>query len=247
MPSHITPTPEFSSLKRVASIDIGTNTILLLIAHTDHEKLKPLFEKETVVRLGEGLQKSGVLSTDAMERGFRTLDEYLKQCNGAGVQTIFAVGTSALREAKNSGEFLERVKDRLGLSIEVISGEEEAHLSYLAVARDLKKPDKAMMAVDVGGGSTEFILGKGNQITQCVSLPLGLVRFTEQFLISDPVREEEWEKMKEWIQKMLPGIPTRRNRLDGVRRRNGYHLGLCCTGIEGIYPRQDSSFHPDKG
>ena len=73
MPVHITSTPEFPSLKRVASIDIGTNTILLLIAHTDHGKLTPLLEIETVVRLGEGLQKSGVLSTDAMDRGFRTL------------------------------------------------------------------------------------------------------------------------------------------------------------------------------
>jgi exopolyphosphatase/guanosine-5'-triphosphate,3'-diphosphate pyrophosphatase len=207
MSSHITSTPESSSLKRVASIDIGTNTILLLIADADHGKLNPLIEKETVVRLGEGLQKSGVLSTDAMDRGIRTLDEYLKQCNGVEVQNIFAVGTSALREAKNSGDFLERAKEKLGLSIEVISGEEEAHLSFLAVARDLKEPHEAMMVIDVGGGSTEFILGKGHRITHCVSLPLGLVRFTEQFLISDPVREDEWEKMKEWIQKMLPGIP----------------------------------------
>ena len=102
---------------------------------------------------------------------------------------------------------MESVKEKLGLSIEVISGEEEAHLSFLAVARDLNEPNKAMMVIDVGGGSPEFILGKGNRIIQCVSLPLGLVRFTEQFLISDPVREEEWEEMKIWIQKMLPGIP----------------------------------------
>jgi exopolyphosphatase / guanosine-5'-triphosphate,3'-diphosphate pyrophosphatase len=207
MPSHITSKLVSSSLKRVASIDIGTNTILLLIADTDHGEVTPLIEKETVVRLGEGLQKSGNLSTDAMDRGFRTLDDYLKQCKKIEVQTIFAVGTSALREARNSGFFLKRVKEELGLSIEVISGAEEAHLSFLAAARDLKEPDKAMMVIDVGGGSTEFILGKGDRMTHCVSLPLGLVRFTEQFLISDPVREEEWEKMKDWIEKMLPGIP----------------------------------------
>jgi exopolyphosphatase / guanosine-5'-triphosphate,3'-diphosphate pyrophosphatase len=207
MSSHFPPTPESSPLKRVASIDIGTNTILLLIADADHATLKPLLEKETVVRLGEGLQKSGVLSAEAMDRGMRTLDEYLRECNGAGVQTIFTVGTSALREAKNSGDFLERAREKLGLSIEVISGEEEAHLSFLAVAADLKEPTIATMVIDVGGGSTEFILGKGHRITHGVSLPLGLVRFTEQFLISDPVREEEWEEMREWIQKMLPGIP----------------------------------------
>jgi exopolyphosphatase / guanosine-5'-triphosphate,3'-diphosphate pyrophosphatase len=192
---------------RFASIDIGTNTILLLVAEVGQGAFKPLLEKETVVRLGEGLQKNGVLSPDAMTRGYHTLSEYLEQCKGLGVQKIFAVGTSALREAKNSGDFLGRVKENLSFSIDVISGEEEARLSFLAVAKDLEKADQTIMVIDVGGGSTEFILGRGDRITQWVSLPLGLVRFTEQFLISDPVREEEWEKMKEWIQKLLPGIP----------------------------------------
>ncbi len=196
-----------SPSKRLASVDIGTNTLLLLVAEVGQGLFKPLLEKETVVRLGEGLQKNGVLSAAAMNRGYHTLSEYLKQCEGLSVQKIFAVGTSALREAKNSGDFLVRVKENLGLSIEVISGEEEAQLSYLAVAKDLEKAGQTRMVIDVGGGSTEFILGKGDRIMKWVSLPLGLVRFTEQFLISDPVREEEWEKMKEWIQKLLPGIP----------------------------------------
>ena len=192
---------------RVASIDIGTNTILLLIAEAEEEKLKPLFEMETIVRLGEGVHKNGILSKEAMNRGLQTLTQYLERCQTMEVQKIFAVGTSALREAKNSEDFLRMVKDRLDLSIEIISGEEEARLSFLAVARDLKELNKSILVVDVGGGSTEFILGKGERIEQWVSLPLGSVRFTEQFLHSDPVQEKEWEQMEREIRKLLADIP----------------------------------------
>jgi exopolyphosphatase/guanosine-5'-triphosphate,3'-diphosphate pyrophosphatase len=192
----------------MASIDIGTNTILLLIAEVEGGKLKPLFEKETVVRLGEGLQKNGILSKEAMERGLQTLAQYLEQCQAMKVQNIFAAGTSALREAKNSGDFLKWVREKLNLSIEVISGEEEAQLSFFAVARDLKETKRSVLVVDVGGGSTEFILGKGDRIDQWVSLPLGSVRFTEQFLRSDLVQEEEWEKMRRDILKLFVKIPN---------------------------------------
>jgi exopolyphosphatase / guanosine-5'-triphosphate,3'-diphosphate pyrophosphatase len=194
-------------MMKVASIDIGTNTILLLIANVGEGKLEPLLEKETVVRLGEGLQKNGVLSSAAMDRGYLALGEYLQLCESRGVQKIFAAGTSALREAKNSDEFRAGVKGRLGLSIEVISGEEEARLSYLAVARDLGKTAQPILVIDVGGGSTELVLGKGDRVAQWVSLPIGLVRFTEQFLVSDPVREEEWEGMRDRIRQVLLKVP----------------------------------------
>ena len=192
---------------RVASIDIGTNTILLLIADLDGRKLKSLFEKESIVRLGEGVQKNGVLSQEAMERGIQTLTEYLGKSHIMGVEKIFAVGTSALREARNSMDFIERVKEELDLSIEIISGEEEAQLSFLAIAKDLREVKKPILVVDIGGGSTEFVLGRGDQIIQWVSLPLGSVRFTEQFLHSDPVQEKEWAKMVKEIRRLLVKIP----------------------------------------
>jgi exopolyphosphatase/guanosine-5'-triphosphate,3'-diphosphate pyrophosphatase len=192
---------------RVSAIDIGTNTILLLIADVVEGRLKPLFEEETIVRLGEGLQKHGVLSKEAMGRGLQTLSRYLEQCQTREAQKIFAVGTSALRDAKNSNEFLEIIKQKLDLSIEIISGEEEAQLSFLAVARDLKGSDKATLVIDIGGGSTEFILGNVERITEWASFPLGSVRFTEDFLLSDPAREEEWVKMEKEILKWLVRIP----------------------------------------
>jgi len=223
---------------RVASIDIGTNTILLLIAEVERGEIHPLFEMETVVRLGEGIHKNKILLNEAMERGIQTLSQYLKRCRAMEIEKIFAAGTSALREAKNSGDFLNRAKEKLNLSIEVISEEEEAHLSFLAVVRDLErvnpvrnssrrdlKPNGTfnpateksgiisngvktpILVVDVGGGSSEFILGKGDQIHRWISLPLGSVRLTEQFLHSNPVQDEEMEKMEKKIREQLVHIP----------------------------------------
>jgi len=200
----------------MASIDIGTNTILLLIVEVDEGRMKSLFEMETVVRLGERIHENGVLLKEAMSRGLQTLSQYLERCRAMEVQKIFAVGTSALREAKNSGDFLKLVKGELDLSIEVISGEEEAQLSFLAVARDLEETGKTFLVVDIGGGSTEFILSKGDQIRQWMSLPLGSVRFTEQFLKSDPVREEEWQEMEREIRKRLINIPHTKQPLSMV-------------------------------
>jgi exopolyphosphatase/guanosine-5'-triphosphate,3'-diphosphate pyrophosphatase len=194
----------------MASIDIGTNTILLLIAEVEGERITPLHEMETVVRLGEGVEKNGILVKEAMNRGLQTLSQYVARCQATKVQKIFAVGTSALREAKNSAEFLRLVKKNLNLSIEVVSAEEEAQLSFLAVAKDLREENKPILVIDVGGGSTEFILGRSNQIRQWISLPLGSVRFAEQFLHSDPVREEEWETMAKKIRDLLVKIPHSR-------------------------------------
>ncbi len=195
-------------MERVASIDIGTNTILLLVAEVSRGILKPVLEKEMIVRLGEGLQKTSVLSGGAMERSIQTLTQFLKDCEAMGARRIFAAGTSALREAKNAKEFLERAEEELDLPIEIISGEEEARLSFLAVSRDLKNHRGSLLVVDVGGGSTEFVFGKEDRIQWCKSLPMGSVRFSEQYLRSDPVRQEEWANMVHAVMKALAKVPV---------------------------------------
>ena len=198
---------ELSSPQKVASIDIGTHTILLLISGWDGNMLKPLVDVETIVRLGEGLHIRHSLSEEAMDRGLQTLARYMERCRTAGVQTLFAVGTNVLREARNGSKFVARVQERLGLPIEVISGEEEALYSFLAVTKDLRDLKKTILVIDVGGGSTEMILGRGGQIEQWVSLPLGAVRLTEQFLHSDPVEDGEWRTMEEAIREKFVNIP----------------------------------------
>jgi exopolyphosphatase/guanosine-5'-triphosphate,3'-diphosphate pyrophosphatase len=214
----------------------------------ERDKLKSLFEAETVVQLGEGVQINGVLSQEAMERGLRTLAQYSERCQKMEVQKIFAVGTSALREAKNSGEFLNLVKEKLDLPIEIISGEEEARLSFLAVTKDLIGLKKSILVVDVGGGSTEFISGRGDQIIQWVSLPLGSVRFTEQFLISDPVQEGEWESMEGEIRKLLPKIPHPQGPLSWVAvGGTATTLASVEQGLEEFIPEKIHHFVLKKG
>ncbi len=232
-----------TSPERVASIDIGTNTILLLIAEVRRGKLKTLFDTETIVRLGEGVQKNAILSEEAMQRGFQTLKGYLKRCQEMEVQKIFAVGTSALREAKNSDQFLKMVKDELHLSIDVISGEEEASLSFISVARDLKVTEKSILVVDVGGGSTELVLGKADEFIQWVSLPLGIVRFTERFLLSDPVKEKEWKAMVVEIRKQLSGFPFPKKPLSMISiGGTGTALVSVELGLEKFIPRKIHRF-----
>ncbi len=196
-----------TSPERVASIDIGTNTILLLIAQVEEERVIPLLEREAIVRLGEGVQKNGILLNAAMERAFKTLEQCLEDCRTMEAPRIFVVGTSVLREAKNAVDFLKRAEEKFNLSIEIISGEEEAELSFLAVSRDLRNLEEPILVVDVGGGSTEFILGKGERISYWRSFSMGSVRFTEQFLLSDPVRQEEWGNMENEIIKELGKLP----------------------------------------
>lgn len=232
-----------TSPERVACIDIGTNTILLLIAEVRRGKLMPLFDTETMVRLGEGLHKKGMLSEGAMERGLRTLEGYLKRCRDMRVEKIFVVGTNALREAKNSDYFLTMVKEKLDLSVEVISGEKEAFLSFLAVARDLKTPSKPILVVDVGGGSTELIHGNGTILHQWGSLPLGIVRFSERFLLSDPVKETEWRTMADEIRKQLSRFSFSKEPLSMISiGGTGTALASVELGLEKFIPEKIHRF-----
>ena len=200
--------PDLTPIRRAASIDIGTNTFLLLVADVEGGGLRPLLDRETIVRLGQNLQSTGVLSEEAMERGLRTLTSYLSECRAMGVQKVFAVGTSALREARNAPEFLEKVRKEVDLAIEIISGEEEAQFSFSAVAREPGERINPLTVVDVGGGSTEIIEGQGERVKHWVSLPLGAVHLTEQFLTSDPVRTSEFESMERAIKERLGQISS---------------------------------------
>jgi exopolyphosphatase/guanosine-5'-triphosphate,3'-diphosphate pyrophosphatase len=149
-----------------------------------------------------------MLSQEAMARGFQTLSQYMQCCRSMDVEKVLAVGTSALREAANTSDFLNMIQERLSLSIDVISGEEEALFSFLSVGRDLCSSDRRpTLVVDVGGGSTEFILGKSDRVDKWTSLPLGAVRMTEQFLHSDPASDEEWQRMEKAIRERLSEIP----------------------------------------
>ncbi len=195
-------------MRRYAAIDIGTNTILLLIAEqTPEGRLQTIMDLETTTRLGEGLTKTRKINPHAMQRSIDVIDRYLSLCREKGVAEIAAAGTSALREARNRLDFLQKVRRRCGLEIEIISGQEEARLSYLAVAMDQKWPSGPLVVIDIGGGSTEWIYGDAGGEVRVFSLNIGSVTLTEQFLTSDPVEEGEYQAMTSHVSKLLDNIP----------------------------------------
>ncbi|MBI2988403.1 MAG: Ppx/GppA family phosphatase [Deltaproteobacteria bacterium] len=193
-----------ASTKRFAAIDIGTNTILMLIAELEgNGAFRVLDDQAEIARLGEGVDRTRRIGSGGEERSVGVLKSYLKRCRGLGVDEIVAVGTSALRDADNAGDFKARLRQELGLDLRVLSGEEEAAYSYLAVQRGLPLEGKEVLVVDVGGGSTELVWGEGGVVRRTVSLDLGSVRLTERFLISDPVREEECAELSKTIDREI--------------------------------------------
>lgn len=192
-----------SPTHRLAGLDIGTNTFLLLIADLSAHTLTPLFERETVVRLGKGVEAHGNLNSEAMRRGLACLREYATQARAYGCEKILAVGTSALRDAKNREAFLQLAKQETGIVINVISGETEARLSYRGALSNKRNLPAPLAIIDIGGGSTEVVLGTHEQITSARSADIGSVRWTERWLQHDPVLPEEVEVFRSHAERVM--------------------------------------------
>jgi exopolyphosphatase / guanosine-5'-triphosphate,3'-diphosphate pyrophosphatase len=172
-----------------ASIDLGTNTCLMLIAEVESVYVKKVLgDYARIVRLGEGVDKTGSLQSDAVERTLTCLSEYKGTISVAGISPddVICVATSQARDAENGTEFFARVEAELGFGFRVISGEDEARLSFTGSLLPNMEPSNHAV-VDIGGGSTELVTVKDGR-----SVDLGSVRFTERYLKSDPVTDEEF-------------------------------------------------------
>jgi exopolyphosphatase/guanosine-5'-triphosphate,3'-diphosphate pyrophosphatase len=168
---------------RVAAIDCGTNSLRLLIADITGERKSDLHREMRVVRLGEGVDRTGSLAPQAIERTRVALADYAASCRELHVDHVRMVATSASRDASNSEDFREMVVEVLGAQPEVISGDEEAALSFLGATKDLT--GGPFLVMDIGGGSTEIVLGE-EAVTAARSVDIGCVRLTERHLRSDP-------------------------------------------------------------
>jgi exopolyphosphatase/guanosine-5'-triphosphate,3'-diphosphate pyrophosphatase len=197
------------SSQRSAFIDIGTNTILCLIAELkDDGTFAVLDDLAEITRLGQGVHQSRCIGAAGEARSLLTLQRYLARCKNLGVGDIVAVGTSALRDAENSAAVRGRLKQQLGFDVRVLLGEEEAGYAFLAVRQGLSLAGQELLVVDVGGGSTEFIRGNQAGVIHALSIDLGSVRLTEQFLHSDPVLAEECATMAGAIERELAALPN---------------------------------------
>jgi exopolyphosphatase/guanosine-5'-triphosphate,3'-diphosphate pyrophosphatase len=179
---------------RVAAIDCGTNSVRLLVADVDRAagRLSDVDRRLEIVRLGEGVDATGRLGAEPLARTLRALRSYRQIIAETSASAVRMVATSATRDAANSGEFVAGVGDILGIEPEVLSGEDEARLSFTGATAELAgDADAPYLVTDIGGGSTEFVLGEPGAVTAAVSVNIGCVRMTERHLHHDPPRGDE--------------------------------------------------------
>lgn len=198
---------------RIATIDIGTHSVLLLIVEKKSDgSLEVLADEATLTRIGEGMGSTNIFLPSGMARTLSVLSKYRILIDRHGVQKIIAVGTAAFRKAENAADFVKQVEKECGLFIEIISGEREAALTWEAASTDFG-PDIAV--VDIGGGSTEIISYDSTMVRSydsknlyCISLPIGSVILTEQYCHSDPVNEQDYKNLKKKIITVLKNQST---------------------------------------
>jgi len=187
----------------MAAIDIGTNSIHLVVARPKgNSRFEVIDREKEVVRLGTGSGDMKVLAPDAMQRGVDTLRRFRQLADRAGAQ-IRAVATSAVREAENRDEFLRRARDEAGVEVDVVSGAEEARLIHLGVLQAVPVFDQRHLLIDIGGGSTEFVIGEAGEVIDARSLKLGAIRLTDRFLRETPLKRRAVEECRRYIRTFL--------------------------------------------
>jgi exopolyphosphatase / guanosine-5'-triphosphate,3'-diphosphate pyrophosphatase len=180
--------------QRVAVVDVGTNSSRLLVADVAGGKVSPVERRSTVTRLGRGVDLSGRLSAEAVEAACTAIGEYVAMFRELGAETVDAIATSAVRDAENGSAFVAELRERFALSARVLDGEEEARLTYLGATSE-NVPAEPTLVIDIGGGSTELIVGTGTEISFHTSMQAGVVRHSERHIASDPPTAVELESL----------------------------------------------------
>jgi exopolyphosphatase/guanosine-5'-triphosphate,3'-diphosphate pyrophosphatase len=196
---------------RVAVVDIGTNSTRLLIADVDPDsgELEELVRRSQVTRLGDGVDAQGSLSEAAIERVLATLADYSAEIEAHECEANLAVLTSAVRDAANGADFAARVREDYGLDARVLSGDEEAQLSFLGAMSGRPAPSEPIVVIDIGGGSTEFVVGRGHKAGFHVSLPAGVVRMSERHIHTDPPAPSDLQSLAQDVHEvLLQGLPA---------------------------------------
>jgi exopolyphosphatase/guanosine-5'-triphosphate,3'-diphosphate pyrophosphatase len=190
------------STRRVAVIDIGSNSTRLLVADVAGGRVVPIERRSTVTRLGRGVDLSGRLAAEAIEAACAAVDPYVATLQELGAEAVDAIATSAVRDAANGSAFVAELRERFALSARVLDGEEEARLTYLGATSETS-PEVPTLVIDIGGGSTELIVGEERDIEWHTSLQAGVVRHTERHLVSDPPAPVELEELADDLRGLI--------------------------------------------
>ena len=183
---------------KIGTIDIGTNSMRLLIANYNNGKIENRKKYVNTTRIGQGVDKEGYISEEALQRNINALEEFANICKVEECQAIYCMGTSALRDSKNGNIFVDRAKKKTNIDVEIISGNEESNLGFMGVLEGLDT-DEQILVIDIGGGSTEFIVGDIEGIKFAKSENVGALRMTEKFLAKDPIDTNEFSNMSKFI------------------------------------------------
>lgn len=201
-----------------AAIDIGTNTLRLLIAEAvGSDEFAVLHEEQHITRLGEGLMPSRLLQDKPRERSLAVLRRFAEAIRSFRADPVAAVATSAVREARNRREWIAEIEQESGLALRVIDGEEEARLTLLGVRHGLRLGSQRVLVIDVGGGSTEFVLAGGEAIEASVSTGLGVVKLTERYLFSDPPTSGELQGLGRALEERIGRLRSELPALEGTQ------------------------------
>jgi exopolyphosphatase/guanosine-5'-triphosphate,3'-diphosphate pyrophosphatase len=206
-----------------AAVDIGANSVRLKIAELTRRRLKVIHEDREVTRLGESVFRNNTLSPDAMSHTVKVLTRFYRSAQKFRVEQVRVVSTSPLRDSKNARAFIEWVKSALGWRIEIISGLEEGRLIHLGVLSNTRIENRDVLMFDLGGGSCELTISEHGHIREMFSLPLGAVRLTQEFLLHDPPKQREVERMREYIAEQV-------NRIAPAIRKYRVNLTIATSG-----------------
>ena len=183
---------------KIGTIDIGTNSMRLLIADYNNGKIENRKKYVNTTRIGQGVDKEGYIREEVLQRNINALEEFANICKVEECQAIYCMGTSALRDSKNGNVFVDRAKQKTNINVEIISGNEESNLGFMGVLEGLDT-DEQILVIDIGGGSTEFIVGDIEGIKFANSENVGALRMTEKFLAKDPIDTNEFSSMSNFI------------------------------------------------
>jgi exopolyphosphatase/guanosine-5'-triphosphate,3'-diphosphate pyrophosphatase len=188
-------------------LDVGTNSVrLLVVRRLPGGVIEDLLDTRDMVRLGEGAYGSGALSEAAMDRTVTAFARLCEEARRWGAEHLYGVATSAVREASNGTVLRDRLQAETGMAMRVISGEEEARLTYLGLASELQPAPERLLTIDIGGGSTELATGRGMEVERAVSLPVGAIRITEARFGGghEPIPESVFEAAREQVRRLVP-------------------------------------------
>ncbi len=195
---------------KIGAIDIGTNSMRLLIADYNDNKIENRKKYINTTRIGQGVDQDGYITNEALERNLKALKEFSDKCNEEKCEKVYCMGTSALRDSKNGQDFINKAKKLTNIDVKIICGEEESNLGFMGVLEGTEGDKKEdILVIDIGGGSTEFVVGNEDGIKFCKSENVGALRMTEKFITTDPISDEEFNSMASFIEDVISSTISR--------------------------------------